>query len=263
VAESSRELRLSGHSCYAESLSMKELPTRRGALGLAVCALVCAGMAAVSLWPPAGRVRSEDRNGDGRPDVWRQYDRWGTLTEVAIDTNFDGRSDVYEYYDQGVLVRRESDRNFNGQVDLVEEFEATTHENFRSVIDVDYDGTADLLVFFRGGRLVVSQWAHPVAAGLKWPDDAPARRAESMDSSDGGQLAPMTDPFRRDPAVRAIHRALGSDACVGLSTSGGLPGSSIDAVVLMTASARLVAPVDQPRSLTAVLPRSPRGPPLT
>jgi hypothetical protein len=240
---------------------MKELSPRSVAL---VCVLVCAAAAAVSLAPAAGRVRMEDRNGDGRPDVWRQYDQWGTLTEVAIDSNFDGRSDVYEYYDQGALVRRESDRNFNGQIDLVEEFEGTTHENFRSVIDVDYDGTADLLVFFRGGRLVVSQWAHPVVAELKRRGEAPARHARNVGSSDGaGQLTPMADPFRRDPAVRGTHGPLGSDVCVGLSTSGGLPGSSIDAAVLMASSASVVAPGDQPRSLTPVLPRSPRGPPLS
>jgi hypothetical protein len=232
---------------------MKALSTRRVAL---LCVFVCAVAAAVSLLPPAGRVSVEDRNGDGRPDVWRHYDQWGTLTEVAIDSNFDGRSDVYEYYDQGSLVRRESDRNFNGQIDIVEEFEATTHENFRSVIDVDYDGTADLLVFFRGGRLVVSQWAHPVAADVKGPQQSVSW------SGAAAQLAPMTDPFRRDPAVRGIHRSLGSEVCVGLSTSGGLPGSSIEAAMLMTSSARLVAPGDQPGSLAAVLPRSPRGPPF-
>jgi hypothetical protein len=242
---------------------MKELSTRRV---MPVCMFVCAVAAAVSWWPAGGRVSVEDRNGDGRPDVWRHYDQWGTLTEVAIDSNFDGRSDVYEYYDEGSLVRRESDRNFNGQIDIVEEFEATTHENFRSVIDVDYDGTADLLVFFHGGQLVVSQWAHPGAADLQGEAHAgqahePSAQSVSW-SGDGGQLTPMTDPFRKDPAVRGIHGALGSDVCVGLSTSGGLPGSSIEAARLMTSSARLAAPADQPGLLTAVLPRSPRGPPF-
>jgi hypothetical protein len=241
---------------------MKELFTRRRIALL--CVLVSATVAAVSLWPAAGRVRVEDRNGDGRPDVWRQYDQWGNLTEVAIDSNFDGRSDVHEYYDEGALVRRESDRNFNGQIDFVEEFEATTHENFRSLIDVDYDGTADLLVFFHAGRLVISQWAHPVAADLKERGGAPARQAQSVSWRDGAdQLAPMTDPFRKDPAVRGTHRALGSDACVGLSTSGGLPGSCVQAAILMTSSPRLVAAGDQRGSLAAVLPRSPRGPPLS
>jgi hypothetical protein len=233
--------------------------------------LVCATLGVVSLSPAAVEVRSEDRNGDGRPDVWRQYDQWGTLTEVAIDSNFDGRSDVYEYYDEGALVRRESDRNFNGQIDFVEEFEATTHENFRSVIDVDYDGTADLLVFFHAGRLVLSQWARPVAGDLKGRGDAPAHRSQNVTWSDGddqlapmADLAPMTDPFSNDTAVRGTHAALSpDDGCVGLSTSGGLPGSCLEAAIPMTSSAQLVARDDQPGSLTAVFPRSPRGPPFS
>jgi hypothetical protein len=239
---------------------MDQLSIRRVAL---VCAFAFVAVAAVFLTPATGRVRVEDRNGDGRPDVWRHYDQWGALTEVAIDSNFDGRSDVYEYYDQGALVRRESDRNFNGQIDIVEEFEATTHENFRSVIDVDFDGTADLLVFFHAGRLVVSQWAHPVEADLKRPDEAPANQTKNVGWNRGpGQLAPMTDPFRRDPGVRGIHTVLDSEACVGLSSSGGLPGSSIEAATLIASSAPLAAPGERPGSLTAIPPRSPRGPPV-
>jgi hypothetical protein len=240
---------------------MKGLLTATTRVAL-VCVFACAAAAAVSWWPASGDVRVEDRNGDGRPDVWRHYDRWGVLTEVAIDSNFDGRSDVYEYYDQGALVRRESDRNFNGQIDIIEEFEGTSHEKFRSVIDVDYDGTADLLVFFRAGGVVVSQWAHPVAAGLGERGEAPPRGVLRLSwRGKADQLAPMSDPFRSDPAVRGIRRAGISDACVGLSASGGLPGSSIEVALLMPSSAPLVARGDQPGSLTAVPPRSPRGPP--
>src|ERR1700691_2649322 len=107
---------------------MKVLSTRRVAL---VCVLACAAVAAVSSWTAPGRVRMEDRNGDGRPDVWRHYDQWGSLTEVAIDSNFDGRTDVYEYYDQGALVRRESERNFKGQNAILEKFGGDTHANLR------------------------------------------------------------------------------------------------------------------------------------
>src|ERR1700730_5796243 len=84
-------------------------------------AVACAAAVAASLRPPAGAVRTEDQNGDGRPDVWRVYDRQGQLSEMAVDTNFDGRSDVHEYYEHSELVRRESDRDFNGRVDLVQE----------------------------------------------------------------------------------------------------------------------------------------------
>src|SRR4029077_2909888 len=114
-------------------------------------------VAALELWPATRLVRTVDQNGDGRPDVWRHYDNRGQLTEVDVDTNFDGRPDIEEYYERGVLVRRESDRNFNGQADLLEEFDVDTHGHTRSVVDTDYDGTADLLVFFRDNRPVFSK----------------------------------------------------------------------------------------------------------
>ena len=79
-------------------------------LVLSLCALACAAAAALSLWPRGSPVRTEDQNRDGRPDVWREYDRQGQLTKVAVDTNFDGRSDVHEYYERGALVRRESEK---------------------------------------------------------------------------------------------------------------------------------------------------------
>src|SRR4249920_1079341 len=119
---------------------MRRLSYRLLLAGL--CTLSCA--AAVALWTgrPGRDVRTEDQNHDGRPDVWRAYDRHGHLARVAVDTNFDGRSDVQEFYEDGALVRRESDRDFNDRVDLVQEFDAKTAESMRSVVDVDFDGTA-------------------------------------------------------------------------------------------------------------------------
>src|SRR5262249_4650002 len=125
------------------------------------CVASCATVAIVGVWP-ARRVRTADNNGDGRPDVWRLYDGKGQLTEVDVDSNFDGHTDIQEYYEQGVLVRRESDRNFNGQSDLVEEFDAKTHHLTRSVIDLDYDGTADLLVLFPDGHPAFSRRRAPL-----------------------------------------------------------------------------------------------------
>jgi hypothetical protein len=235
---------------------MKELSTRCVAL---LCVAVCATVAVVSMWPTARDVRAEDRNGDGRPDIWRHYDDRKQLTEVAIDSNFDGRSDVQEYYDRGALVRRESDRNFDGQTDLVEEFDAATQEHVRSVIDIDYDGTADLLVLFHDGRPVFSAQAQPRTPNLRQREGISARDAQLVTD----QLAPLTDPFRTDTAVREAHAASNADVCVGLSTSSGLPASCVEAVSPMSSSARLVARDVQPRALTLLLPRSPRGPPLS
>jgi len=215
----------------------------------------------MSLWSPAADVRTADENGDGHPDIWRTYDREGQLSEVAIDTNFDGRADVHEYYERGALVRRESDRNFNDRVDLVQEFEPTTHEHVRSVVDVDFNGTADLLVLFQGGQPVFSKWAHPVepvvAIGFSAPDVEPSHRTAN------DQLAPLQDPFRTDLSVRAVHVLVGAGDSVGLSTSGGLPASCRGAANPLASSSDIPCfSVSRPAS-AAIVPYSPRGPPAS
>src|ERR1700757_1203811 len=108
---------------------MKARLTRVVAL---LCVLGCALTAALSLRPVARGIRTADRNGDGRPDLWRIYDSHGQLAEVDVDSNFDGSPDVHELYERGSLIRRESDRNFNGFTDLIEEFDVETHSQTRS-----------------------------------------------------------------------------------------------------------------------------------
>ena len=56
--------------------------------------------------------------------------------------------------EQGALVRRESDRDFNNQIDLIEDFDTATGDRSRSVADLDSDGRADRLVLFRGADAV-------------------------------------------------------------------------------------------------------------
>jgi hypothetical protein len=233
-------------------------------LVVSLWALVAGAAAAVSLWPPAGYVRTEDQNGDGRPDVWRAYDRNGQLFEVAVDTNFDGRSDVHEYYERGALVRRESDRDFNDRVDLIEEFDPATREQLRSLEDVDDDGIADLLVLFQGGQPVFRKWADP--APLAGPRGG--RRVHADVSSPASsrtaddQLAPLEDPFRADLVIRPIRATAGSGDCVGLSTSGGLPESRSQIGGALVSSCRLDVSGHR-RAPSAVLATlSSRGPPL-
>src|SRR5438477_5876587 len=153
-------LRILMGSCRLNRPMTRRFPR---SLVLSLCALASGAVALAPLWQAAAYVRAEDRNGDGRPDIWRTYDRLGRVSDVTVDTNFDGRSDVHEYYQRGALVRRESDRDFNDRVDLVQEFDPTTREPVRTVVDVDFDGTADLLVLFQGGQPVFSEWAPPVA----------------------------------------------------------------------------------------------------
>src|SRR5262249_13802105 len=123
------------------------------------CVFLAALAASFWLTRPAAYIRAEDRDHDGRPDLWRVFDRQGNLARVAVDTHADGRSDVQEYYEHGALVRRESDRDFNDRVDLIQEFDADTAESVRSVEDVDFDGTADVLLLYSHGQPIVAKWA--------------------------------------------------------------------------------------------------------
>jgi hypothetical protein len=234
---------------------MKYLPARCAAL---LCVAACAAVAAVEVPRAVPRVRTEDQNGDGRPDIWRRYDNRGQLTEVNVDSNFDGSPDIEEYYERGVLVRRESDRNFDGQADLVEEFDAETHGQTRSVVDIDYDGTADLLVLFRDGLPVFSKRTFPLKrSGNPTPSSAGVRQ-------DGvGHLARLMDPFESDLAVRPIHSVPSFDASVGLSTLEGLPYLPVTSDRAMRASARFVSGDLQPDALNLLPRRSPRAPPVS
>jgi len=221
-----------------------------------VCLVSCTTAAAFEVWSATRFVEISDQNGDGRPDVWRHFDRRGQLTKVDVDTNFDGKPDVEEYYVRGVLVRRESDRNFNGQADLIEEFDATEGQT-RSVIDVDFDGTADLLVLFRDGRPVFSKRTRSTP-----PDDVSRVSSAHVRYADVDQLLPLTDPFALDLAVRGNQVRPDDDACVGLSTSGGLPLPGVATARPFVAAVRVAAVADVRPALTLRLPRSPRAPPL-
>jgi hypothetical protein len=195
-------------------------------------ALSCAGVAA-GVWP--GRwLRTSDENRDGRPDVWRHYNTRGDLVEVDVDSNFDGRPDIEEYYDRGVLIRRESDRNFNGQADLVEEFDARTHHATRSIIDVDDDGLADLLVLFSDGRPVSYQRARP--------ERREAALREAVRRAGGAALAPLADPFDLDAAVSDCLTDQRGESCAAIANTGAMPIApahviaSSDSSALRTAS---------------------------
>jgi hypothetical protein len=230
---------------------MQRLSVRLAAV---LCMASCAVLGAVEIWPVARSLQTTDQNGDGRPDVWRHFDVRGQVTEVDVDSNFDGKPDIEEYYERGVLVRRESDRNFNGQADLVEEFDAATHGQTRSVIDIDFDGKADLLLLFRDGSPVFSK--RTSSKPLEGTAQQIARR------DDGARLVPMMDPFQSETAIRTAPTASVDEECVGLSTSGGLPSARIALLRRLSPSARILAAAVPPGSLALLLPRSPRAPPV-
>jgi hypothetical protein len=228
-------------------------------LAAVIAVAACTTAAVFTLPKSTQHVRAEDRNGDGRPDEWRRYDQTGHLAQVSVDSNFDGRSDVEEYYDsEGVLIRRESDRNFNGQIDLIEEFDPATREHAESVVDVDYDGRADLLVLFRDGRPVFTKRAPQPAVPVAEVGQLASLAGFHAAAND--PLVPLTDPFQSDTTVRGL-RTTTRVGGVGLATSGGLP-SPHTSVATLVSNSDVVAATDSGRPSTLLLPRDPRGPPL-
>jgi hypothetical protein len=197
-------------------------------------------------------MQSEDTNHDGRPDVWRYYDSRGVLARVSIDSNFDGRPDREEQYRNGSLTRRETDRNFDQRVDLIEEFDPSTHEHLKSVVDADFDGRADLLVLFQDGRPVHSEWAAPLA---QVPAPSAGPRAPSAD----GLLA-LADPFASAAAL-AVPRSTESLDEIAVAVDG-LVVHPVNLVGDASPRPDRVSSVSFAPRADAFLPASPRAPPV-
>jgi len=172
-------------------------------LGLWASVLAFLPAALLSLLSAGAVVSTEDRNADGRPDVWRHFDRQGHIASVSFDTNFDGQSDVREFYTAGLLVRRDSDRNFNNQVDLIQEFDSETQDPLRAISDVDFDGQADEQVLFAYGQAAFVEYASTPQAS-----DAAFQQENAVSSDDdhsASGLAALADPFAAELAVRALR----------------------------------------------------------
>jgi hypothetical protein len=109
---------------------------------------------------PDREVSEYDTSGDEYPDVRRVFRRVGTPPLVRLilscreaDLNGDGIKDVVRYYnDEGRPIREESDRNFDGRIDMITFFQ--DGRVVRQEIDSDYDGRVDTKVFYERGRVV-------------------------------------------------------------------------------------------------------------
>jgi len=226
-----------------------------------LCVAACATVLSIA-GLGAEQLPTRARSADGRLNVWCQCHNSGQLTKVALDSNLDGRSDVEEYYDlHGALVRRESDRNFNGQVDLVEEFDPVTHEHARSVVDLDFDGTADLLVLFSNGQPVFSEQAHTVAGTRGRRNETGEPYLQLVRNDGPGRLAPLADPFRTETNIRSAIAVASSDECVGVSATGGPPCSRVEVVRPVSSPVRLFASDVSLSAPAFFFARAPRGPP--
>lgn len=253
-AEIKKSLGLRGATALVSFIFMPRHPSRALALVLGVLTCLTAGLFSFSL--PYGSTRTEDLNRDGRPDVWRAYGRDGRIARVAVDTNFDGRSDVEELYENGILVRRQTDRNFDDQIDLVQDFDPATRQIVRSLTDVNADGVADLLVLFQNGTPIFSKWVS-TGARDRLPQALVARAAPQPSHE---PPAALHDPFSGELAFRAIRVDATADEPFSLPAPIG-PAETVARPVVFTKSAQAFA---SDRSLPAATPlgiSAVRGPP--
>jgi hypothetical protein len=85
-------------------------------------------------------TKSEDRNGDGRPDAWWVYEG-GQIVKFSEDRNYDGRPDSWVIYSNGIIQSDEDDTDFDGRPDVWFDYEHG--EATRRREDLDYDGRPD------------------------------------------------------------------------------------------------------------------------
>jgi len=98
-------------------------------------------------------VRSLDADQDGKPEQIRYYDeRSGELLRKEQDRDYDGDIDTWSTFAAGELVRRVLDTNDDGAPDAWEEYR--NDRMTEREVDRDQDGTRDAFYSYEGDSLV-------------------------------------------------------------------------------------------------------------
>ncbi len=97
---------------------------------------------------PADPALELDRNGDGKPDQWYEVTD-GRVVGSRMDRNYDGQVDyIVEYDADNRKVREEMDFNYDGRMDDFYFFE--DGHLVREEVDSNFDGRIDLWVHLEG-----------------------------------------------------------------------------------------------------------------
>jgi hypothetical protein len=124
-------------------------------IGLA-CGFLLACARKIPAPAPAGDAALTEDPGHSRE---RRPDE--TLTEY--DLNHDGKPDVWKYTRKNaegkeVLARKERDLNNDGKIDVWEWYDAEGNLE-KQIIDFDFDGKPDVVLYFEKGQLVRKEYA--------------------------------------------------------------------------------------------------------
>lgn len=103
-----------------------------------------------------GKLKKEaiDLNNDDRPDIYNYYSIDGRrrLIRKESDINFDGTVDVISHYESGQLVKEEIDADFDGKTDWTDFYEEG--RRIRQESDTDFEGRIDVWKFFEDGKII-------------------------------------------------------------------------------------------------------------
>ena len=104
-------------------------------------------------------VRKElDLNGDGKIDYVYYYDNKKPTDErvekIVVDNDFDGKFDETRYYnpDNGQLIRKELDLNFDGRPEIIKRY--YNGQLVKKEVDPNFDGVMDYWEYYQDGKLV-------------------------------------------------------------------------------------------------------------
>jgi hypothetical protein len=104
-------------------------------------------------------IKKEDKNKDGKPDVWVYYDDNKRPVKIESDRNYDGKLDLWVSYGEKGQRRTEIDLNFDGRPDMYSYYQ--DGQRVKLEIDIDYDGKLDQVnEYNKDGRLMKMQKAN-------------------------------------------------------------------------------------------------------
>ena len=105
----------------------------------------------------AGEIKTEDKNNDGRPDMWIYYEKEKPV-KIESDRNYDGNPDLWILYGEKGTRTTQVDLNFDGRPDMYSYYQYG--QRIKLEIDSDYDGKLDQINEYVDGRLVKMQKAN-------------------------------------------------------------------------------------------------------
>jgi len=129
---------------------------------------------------PGETLSTYDLTRSGKPNVWKYTRRGADGKERVVrresDLNHDGRIDVWEYFDDaGALERQIVDLDFDGKADAVLHFEKG--QLVRKELSFGFDGKPHVVAYYEKGKLV-----------RKEKDDNGDGKIDTWEYWEGGEL---------------------------------------------------------------------------